>query len=1141
MRIVYRVIPSSLLALVVAMAAFPGILAADDCTWGGGIGSWHSTNWSCGHEPGASDTATVGSGVVTVTSNVTILGLTHTNGTVDGAGDLTVTDAMTWSAGTQAGDGTTTVQPGATLTLNGSTKTLNRDMVNNGTATWSAGTVSQPFGVTFTNGASGSLTATGSNGWGTNGAGAAFDNLGAFNKSAGNVTTMNAVFDNGGTTNVTAGTFRMRGGGSSTGAFTGTGGVVRFGLGSYTLEALSSVTADQVLFDENSTKDVLGTYSANTTTISAGTVNFNGPNLTLPNLSLTYGTLTGSADITVSQSMTWTGGTHDGNGTTTVGPAATLDLSGSARTLNRDMVNNGTATWSAGNVTQPFGVTFTNGASGSLTATGANTWGTSGSGAVFHNQGTFNKAAGNITTVYAAFNNEGTASVTAGTLRMRGGGSSTGVFSGTGGTVRFGLGTHTLEASSSVTADDVLFDETGTKNVLGTYGANTTTISSGPVNFNGPNPTLPNLSLISGTLGGSADVTVSQSMVWTGGTQEGDGSTTIGPAATLDLSGSTKTLNRDMINNGTATWSAGTVPQPFGVTFTNGASASLNILGSNVWGTSGAGGIFHNLGTVTKPTGNATNIYTIYNNDGTTDVTSGEFRMRGGGSSAGAFTGSGGQVRFSGGDHTLEVASSVTAADVRFDEPSTKNVFGSYSVAQTTIGYGIVNLDPSGGMIGSITLTGGTLNPSPRLEIYGDFSKSSGTYTHAGNTLAFVSGGIQNLTLTNTITFDNLEVSPGTVLVETEFPDRATVDGLLINDGVIRKSKPISGGVVTFGLTAVEMDVTQTGSLTSVQVDRIDCAHPDAFGEAWTGRYWGLTPTGGGYELDLTLSHSVAPDTSAEVCRFLAPASPWDCARSSSTATTVTRQSVTELSDWAAGDSRQAGGFFADGFEYRCSPWSVWVPPMDGLRQSSDESSAACGGWFQISTADRLCGRHPVAAVATGRITGSVLDRATGEPVAGVDLVFVLDGILAGRTETDALGRYASPALAEGSYSVMTHGTGDYLHEQWSGVQCWATSDADQGQLVTVTGSAETSGVDFLLESGERLTGAVIDPVTGQGMRGAKVLILSPTGDPITEVMTDAEGRYRTLALPNGSYLVEVGGENGSVAAEAPLTAELSR
>jgi hypothetical protein len=57
--------------------------------------------------------------------------------------------------------------------------------------------------------------------------------------------------------------------------------------------------------------------------------------------------------------------------------------------------------------------------------------------------------------------------------------------------------------------------------------------------------------------------------------------------------------------------------------------------------------------------------------------------------------------------------------------------------------------------------------------------------------------------------------------------------------------------------------------------------------------------------VDLTLPHNLMPDTNALVCRYTGSA--WDCARTSSTASTVTRAGCTQLSDWAVGDaSKQA-------------------------------------------------------------------------------------------------------------------------------------------------------------------------------------------------------------------------------------------
>jgi hypothetical protein len=227
--------------------------------------------------------------------------------------------------------------------------------------------------------------------------------------------------------------------------------------------------------------------------------------------------------------------------------------------------------------------------------------------------------------------------------------------------------------------------------------------------------------------------------------------------------------------------------------------------------------------------------------------------------------------------------------NVIFESDTTKTISGTYSAGNTTISAGTVDMTSSlGGAPGSFTLTGGTLIPPPRLEIHGDFVRTYGVYDHAGNTLAFVGGTAQDLDVLSDTTFENIEVGPGTRLVETEVPDRIIVDGTLTNYGTIRKVKPTTAGPMTFGLTAVELDITTIGSLSGLRVDRVDCQHPDAFGEALTDRHWSMKPTGSGYEVDLTFGHAVSPHNNVWMCQHLAASSPWDCDRTSWDADSIT-------------------------------------------------------------------------------------------------------------------------------------------------------------------------------------------------------------------------------------------------------------
>src|SRR5206468_3416033 len=87
-------------------------------------------------------------------------------------------------------------------------------------------------------------------------------------------------------------------------------------------------------FTSSATVTSVGTTLA----ISAGSVNFSsGDEITLEDLTLTSGTLTGSDTVTVNHMFTWGGGTMSGSGVTN---ANLLEISGGGHTLNARTLNN---------------------------------------------------------------------------------------------------------------------------------------------------------------------------------------------------------------------------------------------------------------------------------------------------------------------------------------------------------------------------------------------------------------------------------------------------------------------------------------------------------------------------------------------------------------------------------------------------------------------------------------------------------------------------------------------------------------------------------------------------------------------------------------------------------------------------------
>src|SRR5262245_10608885 len=77
---------------------------------GGSDDNWSTAeNWSGDTLPGTGDTAEISSGTVILDTNVTVAGLTFSGGTITGpetgSYTLTVTDEMTWTAGSMHGAG----------------------------------------------------------------------------------------------------------------------------------------------------------------------------------------------------------------------------------------------------------------------------------------------------------------------------------------------------------------------------------------------------------------------------------------------------------------------------------------------------------------------------------------------------------------------------------------------------------------------------------------------------------------------------------------------------------------------------------------------------------------------------------------------------------------------------------------------------------------------------------------------------------------------------------------------------------------------------------------------------------------------------------------------------------------------------
>lgn len=196
-----------------------------------------------------------------------------------------------------------------------------------------------------------------------------------------------------------------------------------------------------------------------------------------------------------------------------------------------------------------------------------------------------------------------------------------------------------------------------------------------------------------------------------------------------------------------------------------------------------------------------------------------------------------------------------------------------------------------------------TLPGSGTVSIKGDFDPGAASgHTVAGSTVAFNGSGTQ--TIAHDVALNDVNVASGVTLTTAA---NVTVGGALTNNGRTKETKAVvdGAGALSFGLANIAVDVTTRGSLASLEVIRRDQSHPNATGTIQTGKWWEITPTGGGYTATLTLPTDFVPDDKDKVCRYTGAGYAWDCDMSSFDAAlhTVTRAGVTAFSDWAAGNN----------------------------------------------------------------------------------------------------------------------------------------------------------------------------------------------------------------------------------------------
>ncbi|MBX2997112.1 MAG: carboxypeptidase regulatory-like domain-containing protein [Caldilineaceae bacterium] len=715
-------------------------------------------------------------------ASLSLVDYAHTSGSMTGSGDVIVNGAMKWSSGSLNGPGSITLN-GSLLVEGTGTRTLNeRTLDNRGSAVWTGGEIAIQNGAKIINavGATFDIQTHANIYWQTSyGARGSFENYGALTKSAGTAdgTVIYAHFHNQGGVEVQTGSLELFGSGTSGGSFAANAGAtLRFhtdhqllatsalsgaGMvqftggavtveGAYNVSGVSQINGGGLIVNPTATVQNLGGL----VTVNNGTLNLTGLSLATPAITLgSSGVITGSGVLTVTDLLTWSGGSMSGSGRTVTTQNLVIDAN--THTLNeRTLENRGTALWTAGQIEGHNGAKIINAAGATFDIqTHANIyWQTSyGNRPIFENAGTLLKSAGiaDATVFYNSLHSMGTISVTAGVLQLDGGGSISGALHvGAGATVKNGS-VFSL-SNITVTGGGMLENGSNTLTVSDSFSATAPMLISGGTVQISPatNFAATNLSVSSGRLATNSDAVVNGIFTWTGGTLSGTGRVIVNGSLIMD--GSNKQMETLTLENRTSgVWKAGTINAYQGSRLLNTAGAVLEVQGNvqMYWASGqGAQSTLENRGTLIRSAGTGSfTVNSLFNNLGSTQIVTGTMAVSGGGINNGSLHVAAGSV--------LEINSNYT--------------FGAgtaYSGAgMLRLGSNTLTLSAGAALtVTDLSLNTGTLTGNDDVIVTGAFTWNSTTVSGAGK---LRTNGVTTLPANNTRNLHNrLWENAGTVV-----------------------------------------------------------------------------------------------------------------------------------------------------------------------------------------------------------------------------------------------------------------------------------------------------------------------------------------------------------------------------------------
>ncbi|MCY2954473.1 MAG: carboxypeptidase regulatory-like domain-containing protein [Planctomycetota bacterium] len=179
---------------------------------------------------------------------------------------------------------------------------------------------------------------------------------------------------------------------------------------------------------------------------------------------------------------------------------------------------------------------------------------------------------------------------------------------------------------------------------------------------------------------------------------------------------------------------------------------------------------------------------------------------------------------------------------------------------------------------------------------------------------------------------------------------------------------------------------------------------------------------------------------------------------------------------------------------------------------------------FEPRTGIQISAANPVVTVdfgpASGSLSATVTDEATGQPIAGAEVLVLqqLPGLeqLIATVTTGADGRYIVAGLPAGSYRVFVMAAGHAFAQTVISVGAGAAMAA--GAV-----SASAASGDIILGAPTTIAGNVCDGTGGQPVANATVYVKSQSSTgPVAMTTTNENGDYAVTGLPAGSWDVVV-------------------